>query len=79
MERFEILEKVQEIFRDELDVEDLVLNDETTAEDVDEWDSLSHVQLVVAIEKAFKIKFTAKEIISWECVGNLVDSIETLV
>lgn len=75
MERDDILAKVQEVFRDELEVEDLVLNDETTADDVEEWDSLSHVQLVVALEKAFGIKFTSREILSWDNVGDLVDCI----
>lgn len=76
MERNEILERVQEVFRDELELDDLVLADETTADDVEEWDSLSHVQLVVALEKAFAIKFTSREILSWDNVGDLVDSIE---
>ena len=44
MERSEIFKKVNEIFCDELDNEDIVLNDDTTADDVEEWDSLSHVQ-----------------------------------
>ena len=73
MKRDDILAKVQEVFRDELEVEDLVLTDETTADDVEEWDSLSHVQLVVALEKAFGIKFTSREILSWDNVGDLVD------
>ena len=72
----EIFKKVNEIFCDELDNEDIVLNDDTTADDVEEWDSLSHVQLIVAIEKAFGIKFTSNEILSWSNVGQLVDSIE---
>ena len=76
MERSEIFKKVNEIFCDELDNEDIVLNDDTTADDVEEWDSLSHVQLIVAIEKAFGIKFTSNEILSWSNVGQLVDSIE---
>lgn len=76
MERSEIFKKVNEIFCDELDNEDIVLNDDTTADDVEEWDSLSHVQLIVAIEKAFGIKFTSNEILSWGNVGQLVDSIE---
>ena len=75
MERDDILAKVQEVFRDELEVEDLVLTDETTADDVEEWDSLSHVQLVVALEKVFGIKFTSREILSWDNVGDLVDCI----
>ena len=76
MERSEIFKKVNEIFCYELDNEDIVLNDDTTADDVEEWDSLSHVQLIVAIEKAFGIKFTSNEILSWSNVGQLVDSIE---
>ena len=76
MERSEIFKKGNEIFCDELDNEDIVLNDDTTADDVEEWDSLSHVQLIVAIEKAFGIKFTSNEILSWSNVGQLVDSIE---
>jgi len=75
MERNEILERVQEVFRDELELDDLVLTDETTADDVEEWDSLSHVQLVVALEKAFAIKFSSREILSWDNVGDLVDCI----
>lgn len=79
MERSDILAKVQEVFRDELEIEDLVLTDETTADDVEEWDSLSHVQLVVALEKAFGIKFTSREILSWDNVGDLVDCISKKV
>ena len=75
MEKQEILNQVQEIFRDILDNEDIVLTNETTANDVEEWDSLTHVQLVVAIEKDFKIKFTSKEILSWQNVGDLVDCV----
>ena len=75
MERNDILARVQEVFRDELEIDDLVLTDETTADDVEEWDSLSHVQLVVALEKAFNIKFTSREILSWDNVGDLVDCI----
>ena len=76
MERSEILAKVEEIFRDELEVDDLVLTDETTADDVEEWDSLSHVQLVAAMEEAFGIEFKSREILSWENIGDLIDGIE---
>lgn len=75
--RAEILAKVQEIFRDYLDDEGIVLLDSTTANDVEGWDSLTHIQLVVAAEKAFKIKFTSKEIMSWKNVGEMVDSIQS--
>ena len=76
MERSEILAKVEEIFREELEVDDLVLTEETTADDVEEWDSLSHVQLVAAMEEAFGIEFKSREILSWENIGDLIDSIE---
>lgn len=75
MERFEIIKNVNKIFNDVLDNEDIVLNDNTTANDIEEWDSLSHIQLVVAIEKSFKIKFTSSEILSWENVGEMINSI----
>lgn len=75
MAREDIKKQVQDIFRDILDEEDLILTDITTAQDVDGWDSLSHIQLVVAMEKHFKLRFTAKEILSWNNVGELIDSI----
>jgi acyl carrier protein len=75
MERNEILAKVQEIFRDVLDNDDIVLTLQTTADDVEDWDSLSHIQLIVAIEKEFKIKFTSKEILSWANVSEMIECI----
>jgi acyl carrier protein len=70
-----ILHQVNAIFIDILDNENIKLSDTTTASDIEEWDSLSHIQLVVAIEKHFKIHFTAKEIQSWKNVGEMTDSI----
>lgn len=75
MERTDIFDKLNEIFVDVLDLDEVKLTDATTADDIEEWDSLSHVQLVVAIEKAFGVKFTALEIMKWKNVGELVDSI----
>ena len=76
MERKEIFEKLNVIFEDVLDLEGGAnLSDETSANDIEEWDSLSHVQLVVAVEKAFKVKFTSSEIMKWQNVGQMVDTI----
>ncbi|MDQ1161723.1 acyl carrier protein [Chryseobacterium sp. SORGH_AS 447] len=75
MDRNEVLEKLAPIFREQLDNDDIELNAETTAEDIEEWDSLSHIQLIVAIEKAFGIRFTSAEIQSWNNVGEMIDSI----
>ena len=77
MEKTQILAEVQEIFQDVLDNEDIELAAETVADDIDEWDSLTHIQLIVAIEKHFKIKFTSKEILSWKNVGEMIDCIAT--
>lgn len=63
------------VFRDILDNEGIVLTEETTAKEVAEWDSLTHIQLVVAVEKAFAIRFTAREIRRWNKVGEMIDSI----
>jgi acyl carrier protein len=77
MEYSEILTNIQRIMRTVLDEESIILTPETTANDVDGWDSLTHIQLVVAIEKFFKIKFASKEILSWKNIGELVDCIQT--
>ncbi len=77
MEKTEILAKVQDIFRDVLDNEDIELMYESTADDIEEWDSLSHIQLIVAIEKSFKIRFTSREILSWKNVGEMLNCIAT--
>ena len=77
MEKERVLKEVENIFRDILDEESLNLTRETTANDVDGWDSLTHIQLIVAIEKHFKVKFSSKEILSWKNVGELLDSLQT--
>jgi acyl carrier protein len=76
MERQIIFEKLNEIFIDVLDLDEVELTDATNANDIEEWDSLSHIQLIVAIEKSFGIKFTSLEIMKWKNVGEMVNSIE---
>lgn len=77
MERVDIFKKLNVIFEDVLDLDETpVLTDTTSANDIEEWDSLAQVQLIVAIEKAFSIKFTAKEMLLWKNVGEMVDCIE---
>jgi len=75
MDKNQILEEVQGIFRDVLDNEDIDISFETVADDIEEWDSLSHIQLIVAIEKQFKIKFNSKELMEWKTVGDMIDCI----
>lgn len=75
MERKEVFEKLNEIFIDVLDLNECDLKEETRSTDIEEWDSLSHVQLAFAIEKVFGIKFSSQEIVSWKNVGEMVDCI----
>ena len=71
----EVLEQATGVFKDTLDNEDILLKRETTADDIEEWDSLSHIQLIVALEKHFKVKFTTSEITSYKNVGQLAEGI----
>ena len=75
MTREEILFTVTTVFRDVLDNDRLVLGEKTTADDVQDWDSLTHIQLVVAVEKRFRIRFGSREIRGWNDVGGMIDSI----
>ncbi|MGY3214521.1 acyl carrier protein [Mucilaginibacter sp. HD30] len=75
MEKSQILAIINDIAKDVLDNEDVVLTSDTTASDVEEWDSLNHIQLVVAIEKKFKIRFNTQEIQTWKNVAGIVDDV----
>jgi len=76
MERNDILSQIKDIFIDTLDNEEIVIEETTQASDVDEWDSLTHIMLVVAIEKNFKMRFNSAEILSWKNIGEMVNCIE---
>ena len=75
MERNEVMNKLQEIFREVFDNDEIVISDSTVAEDIEEWDSLAHVQLTSRIQEVFGITLGGKEFLSWEDVGEMVDSI----
>lgn len=71
-----ILKELQPIFQDVFDDEDLVVTNESNAESIDDWDSLSHIRLVVAIEKQFGIKFAFGELQELKNVGEMIEVIE---
>lgn len=75
MSREEVYEQLNEIFRDIFDDEDIVVNDDTTADDIEDWDSLEHINLMVEIENTFEIKFNMGEVNSMKNVGEMVDII----
>ena len=77
MERSEIVEKIQKIFRMVLKQNSLVLTDELTAADVDGWDSLTHIVLITEIETAFSIKFKLKDLNKMKNVGICIDIVKT--
>lgn len=76
--REETTKKLTDIFRDVFDDEDLEINDEMTAEDIDDWDSLMHITLIGTIEDEFGIKFAMKDVVGMKNVGALIDKIEEL-
>ena len=73
MDREKITEKLNEVFRDVFDNEDITVTDATTADDIEEWDSLEHISLIAAVEKAFKMRFTMKEVSGMKNVGEMIN------
>lgn len=76
MQQQEIYARLTKIFRDVFDDESLVAAPEMTAADVEEWDSVNHITLVVAIEEEFGIKFKTAELEKMKNVGQMVEGIE---
>ena len=73
MTREEIFNGVQDIFRDIFDEDDMVIEDKTNSDGVEEWDSLNHINLVSAIEKEFEIRFALGELMALKDVGSMID------
>lgn len=72
----QIIERVNKVFCDVLEDESIVVKYETVADDVDDWDSLNHIMLVVGIESEFSISFTSSEVHGFENVGQMCESIK---
>ena len=75
MNREDVMKKLNEIFCRNFDDDSIVLTDETNAEDIEDWDSLEQINLVVAIENEFQMMFDIKEINELANVGEMVDLI----
>lgn len=72
----QILKQIESVVAETLGQDRISLSPQTTAESVSGWDSLSHIQIVVGLEKAFGIRFSAAELIDFQNVGALADGIE---
>ena len=75
MEHNKILEMMNEVFVDVFDDKDILIEDKTTADDIEDWDSLAHLQLIMALERRFNIQFNISEIHSYANVGEMCDGI----
>lgn len=73
----DVMKALTEVFREVFDDPEIILTDETTADDIEGWDSLSHINLIVTIETRFNVRFKQKEAISFKNVGELAKSIES--
>lgn len=73
MTRDEVFNGVQDIFRDIFDEDDMVIENGTSSDDIEDWDSLNHINLVSAVEKQFKIKFALGELMALKDVGAMVE------
>lgn len=71
----ELIIELTPIFRNEFDDEELIVKPEMTAANVENWDSITNIQLIVAIEKKYKIRFTSREIQDFRNVGELCESL----
>jgi acyl carrier protein len=76
MSREEILSKVKEAFVSVLAHENFKLTDETTADDVDGWESITHMMIITEIEKSFNIKFKLMDLMNMNNIGDLLNTIE---
>jgi len=77
MDEPQIYARLTEIFQDVFDEDSIVIAPDLSAKNVDGWDSLTHIRLILTIERAFKIKFSTSEIGTMENVGDLVKLIKT--
>lgn len=75
MTREEVFERLNKVFQDVFDDEDITVNETTTSADIEDWDSLEHINLVAAVEQEFGFKFTMGQVVTMKNVGEMVDII----
>ena len=75
MNKQEIIKRLNEVFRDVFDDDSIVISERTTADDIEDWDSIEHINLISAVEREFKIRFTMGEVSGMKDVGEMIDII----
>ena len=75
MTREEVFETLNGVFQDVFDDASITVNDNTTSEDIEDWDSLEHINLIAAVEQEFGIKFNMGQVVTMKNVGEMVDII----
>ncbi len=75
MSRDEVFVKLNEVFQDVFDAESITVTETTTADDIEEWDSLEHINLLAAVEQEFGMKFNMGQVVSMKNVGEMADII----
>ena len=75
MTREEVYKTLNGVFQDVFDDESIEVNDETTSDDIEDWDSLEHINLIAAVEQEFGVKFSMGQVVSMKNVGEMVDII----
>lgn len=74
--RHEISDRVQKVFREVFEDPALTISTQTTAADIPKWDSLTHINLIIALEEEFRVQFSSQEVTSMTCVGDLFTLLE---
>lgn len=75
MTREEVYERLNKVFREVFDDDAIVVNDSTTAADIEDWDSFEHINLIVAVEDEFSFKIPMGKVVTMKNVGEMVDII----
>ena len=75
MSKEEVFKRLNEVFRDVFDDESIVVNETTTSADIEDWDSLEHINLLAAVEQEFGMKFSMGQVVTMKNVGEMADII----
>jgi acyl carrier protein len=76
MDQSKVLKELNEIFIDVFEDDSISINENTTTDDIESWDSLNHIQMITAVEKHYKIRFNLNELLNFKNVGDLCKSIQ---